>query len=213
MVREQVLASGSDGSRGPAQRGTRGCRRHGTRDGAAERDVHLSEINACLTGFERKFLNVVLRGKNGDGIAALLVEMSVDDAVALVKDNIARVQAERDAAPQAGAAPPAATPPGDSPPAAAPPVEAKPAAAPPVEAKPTPRLPLARPVHGAHDGRQRVPHRRGARDCDVADPAERTGLEPAASGVTRPECSAQAWRRFTPPWPCPCSERVWPRRA
>ncbi len=94
--------------------------------------IHLSEINVRLTAFERKFLNALLRGNQGDQVTDLLIAMSVDEAAAFVKENIARVQAERDAATRAGGAPPAkASPteasPTDSLPAETPPVETRPA--------------------------------------------------------------------------------------
>jgi hypothetical protein len=96
--------------------------------------IHLSEINAHLTGFERKFLNVVIRGKQGAELTDMLITMSVDDAVAFVKENITRAQAARPAASERGAAPsvdavPVDVPPGDAVPVDAPQAETKPAPA------------------------------------------------------------------------------------
>jgi hypothetical protein len=95
--------------------------------------IHLSEINARLTGFERKFLNVVLRGAQGGELANVLLTMAVDEAASFVKEQIARVQGERDASGQGGAAPPA-----DSPPADAPPVDAPRGVGVAAQAKPSP---------------------------------------------------------------------------
>lgn len=99
--------------------------------------IHLSEINAHLTGFERKFLNVVLRGPQGGELANVLLTMSVEEAASFVKEQIARVQAERDAPAREGAASPASSPPNDAPLVDAP-VDAPPADAPPTEVKPVP---------------------------------------------------------------------------
>jgi hypothetical protein len=82
--------------------------------------IHLSEINARLTGFERKFLNVVLRGAQGSELANVLLTMGVDEAASFVKEQIAHVQGERDASGQGGTAPPADSPPADAPPVGAP---------------------------------------------------------------------------------------------
>jgi hypothetical protein len=71
--------------------------------------IHLSEINARLTDFERKFINAVLRGQRGGELSNMLLTMSADDAAAFVKEQIAQVQAARAAANNA-AAPPAEAP-------------------------------------------------------------------------------------------------------
>jgi hypothetical protein len=110
--------------------------------------IHLSEINARLTGFERTFLNVVLRGAQGSELANVLLTMGVDEAASFVKEQIARVQGERDASGPGGAAPPADPPPVDAPPVDAPPVGAMPpvGAAPPADgAPPKPDWPDALP--------------------------------------------------------------------
>jgi hypothetical protein len=98
--------------------------------------VHLSEINARLTAFERKFLNVLIRGQHGGQVTDLLIGMTVAEAVAFVKENIARVQAERDAATRTGETPPTDAPPVDAQPADAQPADAQPADAPSVETSP-----------------------------------------------------------------------------
>jgi hypothetical protein len=100
--------------------------------------IHLSEINARLTGFERKFLNVVIRGKQGAELTDMLIAMSVDEAVAFVKENIAHAQAARHVAPERGGAPPVDAPSVDVPPVGAAPVDAPPVDALPAKTKPAP---------------------------------------------------------------------------
>jgi len=68
--------------------------------------IHLSEINACLSPIERKFLNLVLRGEGGATVTDELLAMNVREAVAFVKDQVARAQAERAAPSEKPAAPP-----------------------------------------------------------------------------------------------------------
>jgi hypothetical protein len=87
--------------------------------------IHLSEINARLTAFERKFLNALLRGQHGGQATELLIAMSADEAAAFVRENIARVQAERHAANRTSETP-VDPPPTDPPPTDAP-VETNPA--------------------------------------------------------------------------------------
>ena len=58
--------------------------------------VHLSEINAQLTGVERKFLNLVLRGEHGPRVTEVLLSMAVPECAAFVKDQVARARAERE---------------------------------------------------------------------------------------------------------------------
>jgi hypothetical protein len=86
----------------------------------------------------------VLRGKEGGQVANLLIGMSVDEAVTLVRENIARVQAERREAAHSGTAPPV-----DASPADVSPVDAPPAEAPPVATKPDPE---PRPASAASGG-------------------------------------------------------------
>ncbi len=57
--------------------------------------VHLSEINARVTPVERKYLNLVLRGKDGGRVTDMLLGWSVDEAVEWVKYQVAGAQAER----------------------------------------------------------------------------------------------------------------------
>lgn len=72
--------------------------------------VHLSEINERLTGPERRFLSHVLRSQTADTVTRELLARSVDDAVALIKDAIAKARAPRDAAADPA---PASPPPAD----------------------------------------------------------------------------------------------------
>ena len=60
--------------------------------------IHLAEINARLTAFERKYLNIVLRSDGGAVVTEELLALSVPDAVALVKESVERAEAERNAA-------------------------------------------------------------------------------------------------------------------
>jgi len=57
--------------------------------------IHLAEINARLSGSERRFLADVLRSRNGEGLTAELLARSVDDAVELVLTGMARARADR----------------------------------------------------------------------------------------------------------------------
>jgi hypothetical protein len=100
--------------------------------------IHLSEINARLSAFERKFLNVLMRGQHGGQVSDLVIAMSVDEAVAFVRENIARVQAERHAAPRPGETSSVDAPPVDVAPVGAPPADAPPIETNPAEMKPTP---------------------------------------------------------------------------
>src|SRR6185436_18163493 len=103
--------------------------------------IHLAEINARLTGIEQKFLNLVLRGRQGGELTEMLLAMHVDEAVAFVKEQIALVQAERAAVTKGGVAaapPPAEASPAEARPVSAPVGEMKPASAPPTRTKPAP---------------------------------------------------------------------------
>jgi hypothetical protein len=109
--------------------------------------IHLSEINVRLTAFERKFLNVLLRGAHGSEVTAMLIAMSVDEAVVFVKTNIARAQAAHQAATQDSDAPPVDAPPVDAPPADASPVDAP---LPPATTTPIPAASDGSPSFTAH---------------------------------------------------------------
>jgi hypothetical protein len=121
----------------------------GTRPASAPNPmVHLSEINAHLTPFERKFLNVLIRGNHGGDVADMLLTMSVDEASAFVKENVARAQAHH-ATSQSGAARPADVPAVDAPAVDAPAVNA-PAVGAPAETEPAPAAPDGSPGFMAH---------------------------------------------------------------
>jgi hypothetical protein len=57
--------------------------------------IHLAEINARLSGSERRFLADVLRSRNGEALTSELLARSVDDAVELVLAGMARARAGR----------------------------------------------------------------------------------------------------------------------
>jgi hypothetical protein len=57
--------------------------------------IHLAEINARLSGSERRFLADVLRSRNGEALTAELLRCSVDEAVELVVAGVARPRAGR----------------------------------------------------------------------------------------------------------------------
>lgn len=113
--------------------------------------IHLSEINARLTGFERKFLNVAMRARQGGKLADMLLAMSVEEAVPFVKEQIALLQAERAASKEhAPPKPSADSPSAETKLAPAASAETKPGPVPADETKPAPAASGGAPSFMSH---------------------------------------------------------------
>ena len=147
--------------------------------------IHLSEINARLMDFERKFINAVLRGRRGAELSNMLLTMSADDAAAFVKEQIAQVQAARTAAYGSAATPTEAPPRAEAPfPAeASASAEAPPPAQAPVPVK-TPALAKAPASQGAPLPAQAPPQQQTAPVATT--PGGSAPAEPSATGSAAP---------------------------